>query len=434
MASPSSAPARALRLLGIALLVFVAILVVLALLLVLFVQSDAMEAQVRQRVLPAVSARLDREVVFDDLEAAVLPRPRVRVRGLRVAGRTEVPIFVAETVEARLRIWPLITSRGRRMVLDQLRFESAQANLVRLSSGQWDLPRLPPEERRRMDVDLENIAVVDAELRWIERGRTVFTLEDLDALASYVASTLVVRSLGAEAYGAEIDGGGSRLDLAAEPVRWVLDASIADVAFEDLPLRAEALVGRLGASLDLAGEDLGTPRMLRSATGQASVRARDLVWRTLDLPGAIAQSLTGLFEEAGLPTAQPATPGETRLGDWDRRFSVRKGWVEIEEPLEIDAPMGRTRLGGRWSLTANLDLEAQTALEPEYVRVLTRNELRPDEPVPIRYRIRGTVARPRLEDLDPSAFLPLLAEEGGRRIRRELEKLIPPFGTGTTDR
>lgn len=432
MASPAPTPLRALRYLGLAVAALLALIVVLSILLVVFVRGQVLESQVRQRVLPVVSERLGREVSFEDVEGYVLPSPHVRVRGLRVAGRTDTPLFVAETVEARLRVWPLLMSRGKKMVLSQLRFESPQANLVRLPSGEWDLPR-PPPSKRRIEVDLEDVVLDRGRLQWVERGDPVFTVEDLTARASFVDSALAFRTLRGRAYGATFDGDGSRIDLAADPLRWNLDASVEDIVLESLPLRADPLRGELATSLALEGEDLASTRMMRSASGTAAVRARDLIWRSLDLTGAITQSLAGLLEGAGLPIARPPSPGETVLGSWERNLTVRDGWVEFEEPLEFDAPVGETRIGGRWSLDARLDLEAQTGLEAEYVRTLTRGELEPDAPVPIRYRIRGNVSRPRVEQVDASAFLPLLAEEGAKRLREGLEKLIPPFGTGTTE-
>lgn len=432
-AVPPSPSSRLLRILGIALAGVVGFILILALLLVLFVRSSFFEAQVREHVLPEVSERLGREVTVESVRGAVLPRPRVRIGGLRVAGRSATPVFVAREVDATFRIWPLVTSRGRRMVLDRLHFDSPTANLVRLPSGSWDVPRPPPSERR-IEVALDNVTVSEGRFLVVdaEGARPLFQVEDLDAAASFVDSVLAFRSLDAEAYGASLDGSGSRFDAAAEPMAWELAAAVEDLNLEELPLRARPMVGTLALSLALEGKDVLPARMGRTATGRGTFESRGLVWRSLDLQGAIASELGALLRQAGLPVERGLGTGETRLGDLRRSVTVEEGWVNLEEPLEVDAPMGRTRIGGRWRLGMQLDLTGQTDLEEDFVAELTQGELRPEAPVPLRYRIRGTFARPRLEAVDASAFLPLLVEEGADRLRRELEKILPPIGTTPT--
>src|SRR5690606_36863564 len=135
MAIAATLPLRALKILGIALAAFLILLLLLAILLVLFIRSDALEAQVREHVLPRISDRLGREVSVEALEAHILPSPFVRIGGLRVGGRSAIPLLETETIEARLRVWPLLRSRGRHMVLDHLNFDTMRANLVRLPSG-----------------------------------------------------------------------------------------------------------------------------------------------------------------------------------------------------------------------------------------------------------------------------------------------------------
>lgn len=422
--------ARLLRILAIFVGTILVLLLLVALLLVLFVRSELFEEQVRERVLPEVSERLGREVTVESVRGQVLPRPGVHLRGLRVAGQTATPFLVAEDVEARISIWPLLASRGRRMVLSRLHVESPTVHLVRLPSGAWDIPRTTPSARK-IETALENITVSKGRFRVLDaRGpRTLFEVGDLDAAASFVNSVLAFRSLEAEAYGASLDGGGTQVYAGSEPIAWDLDAAVEGLDLEALPLARSPLGGTLAFTLNLAGRDVVPARMGRTATGKGLVESQDLVWRSLDLQGALARELGSLLRRAGLPAQKPAGAGETRLGDLRRSVTVEQGWVRLEEPVEIDAPMGRTRLGGRWRLGMELDLSGQTDLTPDFVSTLTRNEVRPDSAVPIRYRIRGTFARPRLEDVDASAFLPVLMEEGADRLRRELEKILPPFGT-----
>lgn len=431
MAIAATLPLRALKILGIALAAFLILLLLLAILLVLFIRSDALEAQVREHVLPRISDRLGREVSVEALEAHILPSPFVRIGGLRVGGRSAIPLLETETIEARLRVWPLLRSRGRHMVLDHLNFDTMRANLVRLPSGAWDIPRPPPSERK-IDLDLEDIALTRGMVRVMNsRGEVLVEVQDVSARANYVDGALAFDTLLAEAYGATIDAGGSRIDLGAEPMQWRLDTEVEDLLLQSLPTKREALLGELALVLDLEGEDVDPERMRGTASGIGRLDANDLVWRTFDLSDAIAQSLRGILGKAGLPIDPPLSSGQTRLGSWERSMRVQNGWVAFEEPLEVDSPVGKSRFGGRWSLDARLDIEAVSFLEEEYVRTITRGELRPDEPIPLRYRIRGSFAQPRIEDLDVSAFLPFLAEEGARRLREGLERLLPPFGTGT---
>lgn len=427
----ASLPSRALRVLAILVGVGVALILLLLLLLVVFVRSDAFEAQVREHVLPMVSERLGREVTVESVEGAVLPSPRVRIGGLRVAGRADIPTFTSESIEAGLRIWPLITSRGRRMVLDRLRFEGPTANLVRLPSGEWDIPR-PPPSKRRVEVDLEDVAFSEGSLNLLDAGgQPLLEIESISGGGSFIASALEFRTLTARAYGADIDAGGSRFDLGAEPMLWKLDSSVEDLQLQNLPSRVDPLRGSLGFSLAVSGEDVMPAEMGRTATGSGEVRARDLVWQSLDLRRGLAQSLGGLLEEAGLPITTQLAPTETSLGRLDRTVTIRNGWIQVDEPVRFDSPAGASQIGGRWRLGGELDLEGQTQLDEEFVSTLTQEELTPDAPVPIRYRIRGSFANPRIESVDASAFLPLLAEEGARRLRRGLERLLPPLGTET---
>lgn len=422
-------PSRALRVLAILVGTGVALALLLLLLLVLFVRSDAFEAQVKERVLPRVSQRLGREVTVERIEGKVLPSPRVRVGGVRVAGQTEVPSFTAESIVAGLRIWPLIASRGDRMVLDRLDFEAPALHVVRLPSGAWDIPRPPPSERRT-EVDLENITLSEGQIHVIDsQGRSLLEIAAITGGASFIASALELRTLTARAYGAEIDAGGSRFDVGAEPMAWRLDAGVEDLSLQELPSRVDPLRGILAFRADITGEDVLPARMGKTASGSGAIEGSDLVWRTLDLPRGIAASLGALLEQAGLPIVAEQEPAETRLGSLERSVNVRNGWVELQEPVRFDSPAGPTQLGGRWRLGAQIDLEGQTQLSEAFVTSLTRGELSPDDPVPIRYRIRGSFANPRIEQVDPSAFVPLLAEEGARRLRRGLERILPPFGT-----
>lgn len=427
-----AATPRPLLVFAIVIGVCAGLIILMMLLLALFVRSEAFEAQVKESVLPMVSERLGREVKVSDIKGRVLPSPRVRVTGVRVTGRTDIPTFTCNSIEAGLRIWPLLTSRGRRIVLDRLDFKAPTTNLVRLASGEWDLPH-PPPSKRRVEFDLEDIRFSEGSFNLFgPGGRPLLGIASISGSASFIASAFELRTLQGEAYGARFDAGGSRIDLGSEPILWSFEAAVDDLLLEDLPSRIQPLSGNLDFQVDLAGEDLRPNRVGRTATGAGAFQADKLVWRTLDLGRAIAESLGGLLEEAGLavvPYGRP--PAETSLGRLERSVRIRNGWVELEEPVRFDSPAGRSRIGGRWRLGSQLDLEAQTQLRPEFVSTLTQGELVPDEPVPIRYRIRGSFADPRIEQIDASAFLPLLAEEGARRLRRGLERILPPLGTET---
>lgn len=410
------------------------LLVVLLVLLLLLVRSDHFETVVRQQVLPRVSERLGREVTVEGVDARVLPRPAVELRGLRMASLGGPPILASETTTARLRIWPLLTSRGRHLVLDSLRFADTEVNLIRRPGGAWDLPRPAPPEEKRL-VDLERVVLDRGSIyvRMTPNAEPSFEVADLRAAASYVAGTLSFRDLRADVYGADLRGDGSKIELGQPALPWVLALALDGLTLGDLPTATDPFQGTLGFAADAEGSGVAPQQLASTANGSGTLQGEDLVWTSLDLEGLLWRELAGWFGRVGIPTEAPPQRGPTTLGDLRTRFTVRDGWIQLDRPIQFPSPAGETTVGGRVRLDLDLDLEAKTQVKPDLIAALTRGELRPDEPVPLAYRIRGTFRRPTLAQVDPSALLPLIGDEATDRLKREiergLEKVLPPLGT-----
>ena len=112
-------------------------LVVLAVVaLVAFVNTDAIAARVRDRVVPQLSERIGREVRVGAVDANVLP-PSVRIDDVWVQGVGDQPIVDVDHTVAKLDVWTLIKSLGKDVRLRSIELHGVQANVVRLPNGTW---------------------------------------------------------------------------------------------------------------------------------------------------------------------------------------------------------------------------------------------------------------------------------------------------------
>ena len=95
--SEKSQKRRLLRTLLLVLGAVAAIVVLGIAALLVFVKTDAIEARVRDRILPQLSERIGREVTVGPIDVSVLPVPTARLEELRVAGISEQPLLAAES-------------------------------------------------------------------------------------------------------------------------------------------------------------------------------------------------------------------------------------------------------------------------------------------------------------------------------------------------
>jgi AsmA protein len=152
-----------------------------------------------------LSERLGREVHAEQVTVKLLPRPRVRLRGLTVAGAPgDPPTLRATEVGASLRVLPLLTHRGKRLEVTRLELEGVSLRLVRDADGTWEWhtlqrnllqhPRRPPGEgtprRHRRVVWLVGVHARDLRLEVVDRragGVPALTLYPLDVDTGEVA-------------------------------------------------------------------------------------------------------------------------------------------------------------------------------------------------------------------------------------------------------
>lgn len=183
---------------------------------VLFIDSDAVENQVRARWLPVVSERLGTEVTVGGVSVDLFPRPSVDLRALRVAGPGEWPLLETKRATARLAWWPLIRSLGREVQVSKVQLEEPVLRLERQKDGAWSfepiLERLEqaPASERALVVDL--LSLKEGRIRVIDHeaqgGTAEFFAEHIEVKARNfgVGRTLDVSwraALGAESHNLE---------------------------------------------------------------------------------------------------------------------------------------------------------------------------------------------------------------------------------------
>lgn len=414
------------------------LLIALVVFLLLFIRTDAFETVVRDRVLPKVSERIGRQVTVQSIDARVLPRPQVLLQGLQVASRGGPPILRSETVAARLRLWPLITSRGQHLILDSLHFVDTEVHLIRRPGGQWDLPRPAPRERK-IEVDLERVTLQRGNVHVLPApdAASAFDLANLQATASFLQGKLAFRELTADVYGGSLRGGGSSIDLSRPTLPWVLDVGLQGLDLGALPLRGEPLAGRVSFGAKAAARGVLPSQIGETANGTGDLRTHELSWRSLDLDMALQREVSGWLRKVGVPAAAlEEAQKATGLGDLRANVLIQDGWMRLAEPIAFPTRVGQTTVGGRIRTDLQLDLSATTQVDPARIASWTQGELRPDAPVPLTYAIRGTFTHPTIASVDPTALLPLLGEEAGKRlqegIREGLRKVLPPLGSGAT--
>ncbi|MDQ3264817.1 MAG: AsmA family protein [Myxococcota bacterium] len=128
-----------------------AVLLVAGLLALPFlIRSERVLAEVRDRVLPSVSAKLGRQVQVASMELDLFPQVKITLLGLEVAGGPgEPPLATAERSVASPRLWPLLRSLGSDVQVDGLLLENVKLAVVKRPDGEWsyeDLGETPPAE------------------------------------------------------------------------------------------------------------------------------------------------------------------------------------------------------------------------------------------------------------------------------------------------
>ena len=160
----------------------------LAAALALLLQSSAVTGRVVEAILPRASAALGRDVTVKGAGLRLLPRVRVRLRGLAVAGRPGEPVLVdSDGVDVEVGLWPLVRSLGREIDIEAIVLDRPVVNLVRGRDGRWGIeglgapggdrgaPLRAPQERKPAGgpaarVVVRRVAIRGGAIRMIDRS------------------------------------------------------------------------------------------------------------------------------------------------------------------------------------------------------------------------------------------------------------------------
>ena len=139
---PARRKHRKLRTIGIVLGGLVTLLIIAVAGAALLVDSSAVAAQVKNRVLPQLSERIGRQVEVETIDVSIFPVPNAELGGIRVEGVGDRPLLASESARARLDLWPLITSLGKEIRFESVELQGTEVNLVRFRDGTWDYERI----------------------------------------------------------------------------------------------------------------------------------------------------------------------------------------------------------------------------------------------------------------------------------------------------
>lgn len=398
-------------------------LLVLVVLVAAFMASPLFEKTLRSRVLPRVSETIEREVLVDRARGSLLPLV-VRLEGLRVEGMGDYPIVRVEKLALRVKIWPTLRTLGKTIALSVLRVEGAEANLVRMQDGEWDLPRVPevpPEERRTYLVDEATVegalARVDDPARNLRMEARNISLagalrEDAASLRSFRAEVAngTIQAVARARYGETSPG----VDADVEVVSLDLGA---------LPPLTGIMSGLLDATIRLTGEGKGREALMSSLIGSGQMRLVNGRWHDLSL----VEKLTAeIGEFIYLPKgAAPESDEAVDLGSpIQAAAQIEEGWVQITEPPEIRAAFGSAEVNGRLALDKRLDLLLDIGLSPEFLSTISGDLVEPDDPIPVTLRVTGTTDDPEFE-LTDTEELEAQNPTFFRRLLRSIRNILP---------
>jgi uncharacterized protein involved in outer membrane biogenesis len=183
---------RRRRALIVVVLSVLAVIVLVFVLPVLLVNSSVVASQVRERLLPRISAQLGRQVSIKDFEVSLFPRPSVHLQELRIGGTGGgLPLLEAPSASFTLRLWPLLFSRGRNVQVHSVELQNPVVNLVRAPDGTWSYEDLLSGEADRQLV-VSSLRVGNGTLRIVDQsgpGRQVgVALTKLDGVATDLGS------------------------------------------------------------------------------------------------------------------------------------------------------------------------------------------------------------------------------------------------------
>lgn len=416
---------RALRWVGFSLLGLLGLVVLLLILGTVVVATPLFERIVQGTVLPKVSETIERRVTVESARGWLLPL-RFRFEGLRVQGLGEHPIVEAERTRVRIKFWKTATSLGRVIALESLAIEGMEANLVRLRDGTFDLPQIPkvpPEKRRKTYVDDATIRGPVA--RFIDPAQGMH----LEAKELFLSAWMGKEGAALETLQAAFASGWvdvkARSSNAGTATFWEADVNLDGIDLAALPQMKGKFDGVVGGKAHVSGGGTTKEEILRTLTGTSEMVLLDGRFLDLNALEKIGVELAefiyvpkGALKEAKALDLNSPIRGAARIED---------GWVRITEPPRIRAAFGGAEIRGRVSLEKQLDLVVDLGLSAEFLKKLTGGLASPDEPVPVKLRVEGTIEHPRISLTDTDK---LEAQNPGffRRLLGAIGRLLPGGG------
>ena len=333
---------------------FVVLLVALALVL----QSSAVSERVKDLVVPKVSAALGRDVAVRQAKLRLLPNARVELQGTSVAGRPgEPPLVQLDAFEVGVRVWPLLTSLGKNVQVNEIRLVRPIVNLVRAKDGTWNYEGLggeakaKPEPKAQAKEGSGGTANVVVDHAAIENGEVHY----IDALAGSHAAVAI-----------------SKIDLAADdvglghPLAAKISAALVNPEKNfQLDLRASKLPENMAA--------LG-PGQYPELKGQMALTGLDLSRVHALMPPSVTHLTTGgrVDASARLDTEQGKyrVDGQGKLSQVRLRGEPAQGGFELHAVVDPATGAGTATLDKIALKGPGVDLGGRVAadLKPPRVR------------------------------------------------------------------
>ncbi|KXS38283.1 MAG: hypothetical protein AWU55_1500 [Halomonadaceae bacterium T82-2] len=295
---------------------------------------------IESQLVEALSATTGREVTIDAVE--VTPwQARVRIEGLRIAGKGEQPVLVSPAVTARIA-WASLWHSGWH--IERLHFSAPRLRLIWLSGGDWNLARMFGDDGGNRSDDggkqgsrlrIDRVSAERGHFDWINRR-----------LAQPVTLSLDQVSLTATGFDPRNK---TPMDLDAR------------ASWAGQPLTAK---GKLGfapwqADLDLSVESLplSVLRGYLAHLTRADIRQGSLSSQVQLQAGAASRHGTTVAAQGSLADLEAATPGGQPLGRFARvrvkglHFTSDDQRLAIES-IALDRPWLKVTLDE--SLSTNL--------------------------------------------------------------------------------
>jgi hypothetical protein len=284
-----------------------------------------------------------------------------------------------------------------------------------------------PEGLRNQVADVEADGTIKVDR--LVNGR--LEVRGLQAHAVLRNGQLELETARARLWQGTVDASGTRLNLNAARPEWNLRATLQGIdmgkAMAEISDEAPPLQGQVDSNLTVVGRGSSWEEVAPTVSGRGTVTLKGGVLTSVDLGGRVASGLAqglhmvGMFGEA---KEDGSAKGRTPLGNVTTSFTVRNGWLDLENPLSINSPFGAVNLKGRIGLSQQLDLHGRVSLSPPFLsKTLGAFRLHPRVAVGVPVAVGGTLDQPTVTLLKSKESASEVQEKGGQRRGRR--RLIP---------